>query len=130
MNTPQRGTNPWSSAAVILAVVLINALIGAFQEGRAERSMSALRRLAAKTALPVDEGVEPAASLPSAEAARACVHAAVPKGLVLGDTARLGALSERLLGGSAGAAIELCGDHLPVLRAAPQPAAGGLGGGF
>ena len=32
-------------AAVILAVVLVNALIGSFQEGRAERSMAALRRL-------------------------------------------------------------------------------------
>ncbi len=34
-------------AGVILAVVLVNALIGSFQEGRAERSMAALRRLAA-----------------------------------------------------------------------------------
>ncbi|NPC55899.1 cation-translocating P-type ATPase [Caenimonas soli] len=34
-------------AGVILAVVLANALIGTFQEGRAERSMAALRRLAA-----------------------------------------------------------------------------------
>ena len=34
-------------ALVILAVVLVNALIGAFQEGRAERSMAALRRLSA-----------------------------------------------------------------------------------
>ncbi|MFN4362197.1 MAG: cation-translocating P-type ATPase [Hylemonella sp.] len=34
-------------ASVILAVVLVNALIGSFQEGRAERSMAALRRLAA-----------------------------------------------------------------------------------
>jgi magnesium-transporting ATPase (P-type) len=34
-------------ALVILAVVLVNALIGSFQEGRAERSMAALRRLAA-----------------------------------------------------------------------------------
>jgi len=34
-------------AAVILAVVLVNALIGTFQEGRAERSMAALRRLSA-----------------------------------------------------------------------------------
>ena len=33
-------------AAVILAVVVVNALIGTFQEGRAERSMAALRRLA------------------------------------------------------------------------------------
>ncbi|MCW5636741.1 MAG: HAD-IC family P-type ATPase [Rubrivivax sp.] len=34
-------------AGVILLVVLVNALIGSFQEGRAERSMAALRRLAA-----------------------------------------------------------------------------------
>jgi len=34
-------------AAVILVVVLVNALIGSFQEGRAERSMAALRRLSA-----------------------------------------------------------------------------------
>lgn len=34
-------------AAVILVVVFINALIGAFQEGRAERSMESLRKLSA-----------------------------------------------------------------------------------
>lgn len=34
-------------APVILLVVLVNALIGAFQEGRAERSMVSLRRLSA-----------------------------------------------------------------------------------
>jgi len=34
-------------AVVILAVVLVNALIGSYQEGRAERSMAALRRLSA-----------------------------------------------------------------------------------
>jgi magnesium-transporting ATPase (P-type) len=34
-------------AVVILAVVMVNALIGAFQEGRAERSMAALQRLSA-----------------------------------------------------------------------------------
>lgn len=34
-------------AAVILAVVVINALIGSIQEGRAERSMAALRHLSA-----------------------------------------------------------------------------------
>ena len=36
-----------SDAAVIGVVVLLNATIGALQEGRAERSMAALRRLAA-----------------------------------------------------------------------------------
>jgi len=35
-----------SDAVVIFAVVVLNALIGAFQEGRAERSMDALRKLA------------------------------------------------------------------------------------
>lgn len=35
----------WADALVILGVVLANALIGALQEGRAERSMAALRRL-------------------------------------------------------------------------------------
>ncbi len=33
-------------AVVILAVVMVNALIGSFQEGRAERSMAALKRFA------------------------------------------------------------------------------------
>jgi magnesium-transporting ATPase (P-type) len=35
----------WSDAGVILLVVCINAGIGTFQEGRAERSMASLRRL-------------------------------------------------------------------------------------
>ncbi|MBI2964362.1 MAG: HAD-IC family P-type ATPase [Deltaproteobacteria bacterium] len=35
-----------SDAAVIFIVVLLNALIGAFQEGRAERALEALRKLA------------------------------------------------------------------------------------
>jgi Ca2+-transporting ATPase len=41
------GMSQWGDAAVILAVVLVNALIGSYQEGRAERSMAALRRLSA-----------------------------------------------------------------------------------
>jgi Ca2+-transporting ATPase len=35
----------WGDAGVILLVVLVNALIGSLQEGRAERSMAALRSL-------------------------------------------------------------------------------------
>jgi magnesium-transporting ATPase (P-type) len=50
----------WSDAMVILAVVLINALIGAYQEGRAERSMAALRRLAAVQARVLRDGHEKA----------------------------------------------------------------------
>ena len=45
-------------AAVILAVVIVNALIGTFQEGRAERSMAALRRLAALHVRVLREGSE------------------------------------------------------------------------
>jgi magnesium-transporting ATPase (P-type) len=41
------GMGHWGDAVVILAVVLANALIGAYQEGRAEASMDALRRLSA-----------------------------------------------------------------------------------
>lgn len=45
-------------AAVILAVVLANALIGGLQEGRAARSMAALRRLSALRVRVLREGVE------------------------------------------------------------------------
>ena len=45
-------------AGVILGVVVVNALIGAFQEGRAERSMAALRRLAALQVRVLRDGQE------------------------------------------------------------------------
>lgn len=47
-----------SDALVILVVVLVNAVIGAVQEGRAEHSMSALRRLSALKVRVVREGGE------------------------------------------------------------------------
>jgi len=47
-----------ADAGVILAVVLANALIGAFQERRAERSMAALRRLASLRARVLRDGLE------------------------------------------------------------------------
>ncbi len=40
------GLGEHRDAAVILGVLLVNAAVGAFQEGRAQRSMEALRRLA------------------------------------------------------------------------------------
>lgn len=48
----------YSDAAVILAVVVINAVIGTFQEGRAERSMAALRELAELQVRVLRDGAE------------------------------------------------------------------------
>ena len=48
----------WGDAAVILGVVLANALIGAYQEGRAERSMAALRKLSTLQVRVVRDGAE------------------------------------------------------------------------
>ena len=45
-------------AVVILAVVLVNALIGVFQEGRAERSMAALQQLSSLHTQVLRDGVE------------------------------------------------------------------------
>ena len=45
-------------AGVILVVVMLNALIGAFQEGRAERSMAALRKLSSLHARVLRGGTE------------------------------------------------------------------------
>ncbi len=47
-----------SDAVVILVVVAINAVIGALQEGRAEHSMSALRKLSALRVRVIREGAE------------------------------------------------------------------------
>jgi len=47
-----------SDAAVIAVVVVVNALIGAFQEGRAERSLAALRRMTGQQARLLREGCE------------------------------------------------------------------------
>ena len=47
-----------ADAGVILAVVLVNALIGGLQEGRAERSMAALRQLSAIRVRVLRDGVE------------------------------------------------------------------------
>ncbi len=47
-----------SDAGVILLVVVVNALIGTVQEGRAERSMASLRRLSALQARVLRDGQE------------------------------------------------------------------------
>lgn len=48
----------WADGIVIAVVVLLNAAIGAFQEGRAERSMAALRKLTALRARVARDGRE------------------------------------------------------------------------
>jgi len=47
-----------ADAGVILAVVMVNALIGGLQEGRAERSMAALRRLSSLSVRVLRDGRE------------------------------------------------------------------------
>jgi Ca2+-transporting ATPase len=52
------GMGRWGDSVVILAVVLVNSLVGAFQEGRAERSMAALRHLSTLQARVLRDGRE------------------------------------------------------------------------
>lgn len=109
-----------SDAAVILVVVLINAVIGAIQEGRAEHSMSALRKLSSLRVRVVREEHE-------------CIIEA--RELVPGDILLLAAGDQvgadaRLLDAAALEATEaaLTGESLPVLKhtdALPEDA--GLG---
>jgi magnesium-transporting ATPase (P-type) len=95
-------------ALVILIVVLINAFIGAFQEGRAERSMEALRKLSGLRVRVVRDGHE--TMLEARE-------------LVPGDILMLAAgdgigADARLLEGAALEAAEaaLTGESLPVTK--------------
>jgi Ca2+-transporting ATPase len=59
-----RGADELIDAIVIMAIVLINAALGFYQEYRAERTMEALRELASPLATAVRDGVE--ADVPSA----------------------------------------------------------------
>jgi magnesium-transporting ATPase (P-type) len=102
------GMGHFSDSGVILGVVIVNALIGAFQEGRAERSMAALRRLSALRVRVVRDGRE---------------HAIPARELVPGDVLLLGAgdavgADARLLDAAALAAAEaaLTGESVPVAK--------------
>ena len=113
------GMGHWGDAAVILAVVLVNALIGSYQEGRAERSMAALRRLSALQVRVLRGGHEQ--SIPARE-------------LVPGDILLLAAgdavgADARLIDAAALAAAEaaLTGESVPVSKhASVLPEATGL----
>ncbi|MFN3810822.1 MAG: cation-translocating P-type ATPase [Roseateles asaccharophilus] len=106
-------------AGVILAVVLANALIGSFQEGRAERSMAALRKLATLRVRVLRDGAE---------------RVLEARELVPGDVMLLGAgdavaADARLIDAAQLQAAEaaLTGESVPVSKSVlPVPEATGL----
>ena len=106
-------------AGVILAVVLVNALIGTLQEGRAERSMAALRRLSALQVRVLRDGAE------QVVAARELV----PGDLMLLAAGDAVAADARVLDHALLQAAEaaLTGESVPVAKsAAAVPAEAGL----
>ena len=96
----------WSDAAVISCVVLLNAVIGFFQEGRAERALAALRKLATRTARVIRDGQQQ-----SIEA-----RELVPGDLMLVEAGDAICADARLLEGAALQLAEaaLTGESLPV----------------
>ncbi len=109
----------WGDAAVILGVVLANALIGTYQEGRAERSMAALRELSTLQVRVLRDG---------------CEKAIAARDLVPGDVLLLAAgdavgADARLIDAASLAAAEaaLTGESVPVSKqVAALPQATGL----
>ncbi len=95
-------------AVVILIVVIVNAVIGTFQEGRAERSMEALRRLSALKVRVVRGGQDEIIE----------AHDLVPGDLVLLSAGDAVAADARLLEAAALEAAEaaLTGESLPVAK--------------
>ncbi len=103
-------------AAVIAAVVLANALLGSLQEGRAERSMAALRRLAALQARVLRSGREQAIDAQQLVPGDILLLAA---GDAVGADARLLEQAQLQLAEAA-----LTGESLPVAKAVePLPEA-------
>jgi magnesium-transporting ATPase (P-type) len=109
----------YSDAGVILAVVLANALIGTVQEGRAERSMAALRRLSELRVRVLRDGTE--SMVAAAEL--------VPGDILLLAAGDAIAADARLLESAQLQAAEaaLTGESVPVAKStAPLPEAAGL----
>jgi len=97
-----------SDAAVIFTVVLLNSLIGSFQEGRAERSLDALRKLAMHQPRVVRGGVEQIVE----------AREVVPGDILLLEAGDAIAADARLLQGAALQIAEaaLTGESLPVTK--------------
>lgn len=107
-------------AGVILVVVLVNALIGSFQEGRAERSMAALRRLSTLGARVLRDGAERTVE----------ARELVPGDLMLLSAGDAVAADARLVEEAQLQVAEaaLTGESVPVLKSvAAVPEATGLG---
>jgi len=98
----------WGDAAVILGVVIANALIGTFQEQRAERSMDALRRISTLQVRVVRDGHELAVT----------AHDVVPGDIMLLAAGDAVGADARLLDGAALTAAEaaLTGESVPVSK--------------
>ena len=97
-----------SDAGVISAVVLLNALIGAFQEGRAERALDALRKLASHKTRVVRGGQEFVVE----------AREVVPGDVLVLDAGDAIAADARLLHGAALQIAEaaLTGESVPVTK--------------
>lgn len=97
-----------SDALVILLVVLLNSAIGAFQEGRAERSLVALRRLSGSKAHVVREG----------QAEIVDVSEVVPGDILVLSAGDAVAADARLVDGAALQIAEaaLTGESLPITK--------------
>ena len=97
-----------SDSAVIASVVVLNALVGAVQEGRAERSLAALRRLATHKARVVRAGAE--------QVIETCE--VVPGDILLLEAGDAVAADARLLHGAALQIAEaaLTGESVPVTK--------------
>ena len=104
-----------SDAAVILVVVLLNAAIGALQEGRAERSLAALRRIATLRARVLRSGSEQLIA----------AHEVVPGDVLVLDAGDEVSADARLLDGAALEVAEaaLTGESVPVAKTRLAPLA-------
>jgi magnesium-transporting ATPase (P-type) len=97
-----------SDAGVIFIVVLLNAAIGTFQEGRAERSLEALRKLTAHNARVIRDGGE--VVIPA--------HQLVPGDVLVLEAGDAVSADARLLHGAALQVAEasLTGESAPVAK--------------
>jgi len=109
----------YGDAVVILAVVLVNAVVGTFQEGRAERSMASLRRLAALRVRVLRDGQEALVEARELVSGDVLLLAA---GDAIGADARLIEEAQLQIAEAA-----LTGESVPVSKAvAPLPESTGL----